>query len=47
VQNIEGFSAIHFASFHGSYSMLTKLSEASADIKQVNNQGCNVLHMAA
>ena len=37
VQNIEGFSAIHFASFHGSYSMLRKLSDAGADIKQVNN----------
>ena len=37
VQNIEGFSAIHFASFHASYSMLRKLSDAGADIKQVNN----------
>ena len=37
VQNIEGFSAIHFASFHGSYSMLRKLSDAGADIKLVNN----------
>ena len=37
VQNIEGFSAIHFASFHGSYSMLRKLSDSGADIKQVNN----------
>lgn len=37
VQNIEGFSAIHFASFHGSYSMLRKLTDAGADIKQVNN----------
>ena len=39
---------MHFASFHGSYQMLNKLvSMASADVKAVNNQGCNVLHLAA
>ena len=48
IQNVEGFCALHFASFHGSHLMLTKLVEvANADFNIVNNQGCNVLHLAA
>lgn len=47
-QNCEGFSALHFASFHGNYQMInTLIEQGTADINLANNQGCTVLHLAA
>jgi ankyrin repeat protein len=47
-QNVEGFTALHFASFHGRYAMIEALVEdARAEVSLANKDGCNVLHLAA
>lgn len=47
-QNVEGFSALHMAAFHGSLPMIKALvEEAEADMSLANNAGCSVLHLAA
>jgi len=42
-----GFTALHYASFRGNIKLCEKLIEYSADIDAVNNNGLNVIHMAA
>lgn len=47
-QNVEGFTALHFAAFHGNYSIMNALvEEAKADMSLANKSGCTVLHLAA
>jgi len=44
----EGFTAIHFATYHGSYAMLNFLTEtAKVDITKKNKFGSSVMHVAA
>jgi ankyrin repeat protein len=44
----EGFTAIHFATYHGCYPMLKFLTEnAKADISIKNKFGSSVMHVAA
>ena len=43
-----GYTAMHFAAFHGNIEMIKYLEEEmEADVKCVNNIGINVLHCAA
>ena len=43
-----GFTAMHFAAFHGNIEMIKYLiEEMEADVNCVNNIGINVLHCAA
>ena len=47
-QTDEGFTAIHFATYHGSYPMLKFLTDnAKADIHIKNKFGSSVMHVAA
>ncbi|CDW85828.1 dhhc zinc finger domain containing protein [Stylonychia lemnae] len=43
----EGFTALHFASFHGNIRLIKYLLENGADPSQSNKQGINMLHVAA
>jgi palmitoyltransferase len=43
----DGFSALHFASFRGNLSMIELLLNHGSDMKQENNFGINVLHVAS
>ena len=43
----DGFTALHFASFHGNIGMIRLLVKHGADINVVNKQGINMLHVAA
>lgn len=42
-----GYTALHFASYKGSYVLICTLIEEGAEIEVSNNDGLNVLHMAA
>jgi ankyrin repeat protein len=42
-----GFTALHYASFKGNVKLCEKLIELNADYKIVNNNGLNLIHMAA
>lgn len=42
-----GFTALHYASFRGNIKLCEKLIENFADINLINNNGLNVIHMAA
>ena len=42
-----GFTALHYASFRGNVKLCEKLIENFADINLINNNGLNVIHMAA
>ena len=42
-----GFSALHFAAYHGNVEMIELLINLGADIFIKNNIGQNVLHVAA
>lgn len=42
-----GFTALHYASFRGNIKLIEKLIEIGGDYKAVNNNGLNVIHMAA
>jgi hypothetical protein len=42
-----GFNAIHYASFRGNVKVIEKLIENGADMTIKNNNGLNVIHMAA
>ena len=43
----DSFSALHYASYMGNYEMCKLLIEIGADTSAVNNNGLNVLHIAA
>lgn len=43
----DGFTALHFASFHGNAAMIKMLVGHGADIHAVNSQGINMMHVAA
>jgi ankyrin repeat protein len=42
-----GFTALHYASFRGNIRIIEKLIENGADITIMNNNGLNVMHLAA
>ena len=42
-----GFTALHYASFRGNVKLCEKLIENFADLNLINNNGLNVIHMAA
>ena len=42
-----GFSPLHYAAYHGNAKIINMLIEAGADIYAENDQGINVLHVAA
>ena len=46
-QGEEGFTALHFASFHGNMSLIHFLVTHGADVHAKNNQDINMLHVAA
>jgi palmitoyltransferase len=43
----EGFTALHFASFHGNMKIMRLLIDNGANIFAVNKQHINMLHVAA
>jgi len=43
---MDGFTALHYASFNGNKEMIELLIKHGADVKAVNNQGINMLHVA-
>ncbi len=43
----DGFAALHFASFRGNISLIQLLLKNGANMKQQNNFGINVMHVAA
>jgi ankyrin repeat protein len=43
----DGFTALHYASFHGNLSMMKILISYGANIEAVNRMGINMLHVAA
>lgn len=43
----EGYTALHFASFHGNLSIIRFLESHGADIYAVNRNNLNMLHVAA
>lgn len=46
-RNEEGFTSLHFASFHGSARLIRLLVRNGADIYAINKQGINMVHVAA
>ena len=43
----EGFTALHYASFHGNIKILKLLTKYGANINVKNKQDINLLHVAA
>ena len=43
----EGWTALHYASFQGNLDAIYALLEAGANYKILNNNGLNMLHVAA
>ncbi len=43
----EGFTPLHFASFHGNLDMVKLLMNLGAHLQAKNKQGINMLHVAA
>ena len=43
----EGFTALHFASFHGSMPIARLMCDHGASLNVINAQGINLLHVAA
>lgn len=43
----EGFTALHFASFHGNMSLIKMLMKLGANVYAINKQEINMLHVAA
>ena len=43
----EGFTALHFASFHGNLKIINILIANGANVFAVNKQEINLLHVAA
>ena len=46
-QNNQGFTALHYASFKGKISVISRLVKLNADISIKNAKGLTVLHLAA
>ena len=42
-----GFTALHYASYHGNHRMIDMLVSLGADVYAVNEQGINMVHVAA
>ena len=43
----DGFTPLHFASFHGNMALIRLLVQHAADVNAKNRQGINMLHVAA
>lgn len=43
----DGFTALHFAAFHGNMSLIRMLVKHGADVLAINKQGINMLHVSA
>ena len=43
----DGFTALHFAAFHGNMSLIRLLVAHGANIRAQNRQGINMLHVSA
>lgn len=43
----DGFTALHFASFHGNMDLIRLLVANGANVNEVNRQGINMLHVSA
>jgi len=43
----EGFTCLHFATFHGNMKLIKYLVSKGADITAKNKQAINMLHVAA
>ena len=43
----DGFSALHFAAFHGNIGMIRLLVKHGADVRAINRQGINMLHVSS
>jgi ankyrin repeat protein len=43
----EGFTAVHFASFHGNLTMIRYLIDRGANVFATNRHKINMLHVAA
>lgn len=43
----DGFTALHFASFHGNMGLIRLLVKHGANVKAQNRQGINMLHVSA
>jgi len=43
----DGFTALHFAAFHGNMSLIKLLVKHGADVNAYNRQGINMLHVSA
>ena len=43
----DGFTALHFAAFHGNISLIRLLVRHGADVHAINRQGINMLHVSA
>lgn len=43
----EGFTALHFASFHGNMKLIKMLMKHGANVYAINKQEINMLHVAA
>ena len=42
-----GFTPLHYASYYGNHKMIDMLVSAGADVYAVNDQGINMIHVAA
>jgi len=42
----DGFTALHFAAFHGNMNLIRMLVKHGADVLAINKQGINMLHVA-
>lgn len=47
VKATNGFTALHYASFRGNVNLCEKLIELNADYNTINDNGLNLIHMAA
>lgn len=43
----DGFTALHFAAFHGNMTLIKLLVKHGADVNAYNRQGINMLHVSA
>ena len=46
-QGDDGFTALHFASFHGNIKLVEYLVKNGANVFAVNRSGINMIHVAA
>ena len=44
---MDGYTALHFASFHGNIKLIRFLIDLDGKIDMKNRQGTNMLHVAA